>query len=567
MTGRRILVDVEATKAVVGQVKAYQWQKEWKECGYSGYQDEGNPLVFRVNVWQDYMVEVVLDEKHPGKPPRFGASIPRMDAETTLLLKRMECLDPKKWNFCTKLEDVLRFAEAVVRRGKPTEEWRPLEEALFELGDVLDAQPKCIEDIPGECVPELPKFGEAEDEEKATKKRKLTSVGWSLGTGYGAGSLNGAVSAPTPTPSKADETYGKLADVVEQIGRHLTEADVPYVKSVSTWQRAIQPFVASASLFDFEKYESLFAKIEAIARRLGDARTLSLLQRRRPGDDRAPTTGIEAKTEYQRLLAPEHVLQCSMTVPTRPIPGGNAAAAAGPPSAALVRRAVREFHTLIEGLPLLDDTAIFARHNTDNLLHFKLMIVPSNETPYAYGCYCFSVLLPADYPSSPPSVLFETTDGDTVRFNPNLYNNGKVCLSLIGTWPGRPEETWDPDNSNILALALSIQALIFTPEPYFNEPGYEAKRGTPEGEHQKLHYNATVRANNKRVAIDNQYANPPPEFASVIRKHLDYHRAAIDLAFADVNLTLRTTTPPDPHDEPPPFLIDDDFDDDDDDDT
>ena len=30
-----------------------------------------------------------------------------------------------------------------------------------------------------------------------------------------------------------------------------------------------------------------------------------------------------------------------------------------------------------------------------------------------------------------------TTGGGTVRFNPNLYNSGKVCLSLLGTWPGR----------------------------------------------------------------------------------------------------------------------------------
>ena len=29
-----------------------------------------------------------------------------------------------------------------------------------------------------------------------------------------------------------------------------------------------------------------------------------------------------------------------------------------------------------------------------------------------------------------------TTGGNKVRFNPNLYDSGKVCLSLLGTWSG-----------------------------------------------------------------------------------------------------------------------------------
>lgn len=33
---------------------------------------------------------------------------------------------------------------------------------------------------------------------------------------------------------------------------------------------------------------------------------------------------------------------------------------------------------------------------------------------------------PQDYPSSPPLVNLETTGGHSVRFNPNLYNDGKV---------------------------------------------------------------------------------------------------------------------------------------------
>lgn len=42
--------------------------------------------------------------------------------------------------------------------------------------------------------------------------------------------------------------------------------------------------------------------------------------------------------------------------------------------------------------------------------------------------------------------------GGQVRFNPNLYNCGKVCLSLLGTWSGAKGETWDPNSSSTLQV-------------------------------------------------------------------------------------------------------------------
>ena len=42
--------------------------------------------------------------------------------------------------------------------------------------------------------------------------------------------------------------------------------------------------------------------------------------------------------------------------------------------------------------------------------------------------------------------------GGSVRFNPNLYNCGKVCLSLLGTWSGAKGETWDPNSSSTLQV-------------------------------------------------------------------------------------------------------------------
>lgn len=51
-----------------------------------------------------------------------------------------------------------------------------------------------------------------------------------------------------------------------------------------------------------------------------------------------------------------------------------------------------------------------------------------------------------DYPARPPKCLLETTGHGKVRFNPNLYNCGKVCLSLLGTWG----DNWVANKSTLL---------------------------------------------------------------------------------------------------------------------
>ena len=79
---------------------------------------------------------------------------------------------------------------------------------------------------------------------------------------------------------------------------------------------------------------------------------------------------------------------------------------------------------------------------------------------------------PYDYPFVSPKVKFVTSDGKT-RFHPNLYIEGKVCLSILGTWNG---PSWT-SVMNLRTVLLSIMGLLDN-EPILHEPGYTNYKGT-----------------------------------------------------------------------------------------
>lgn len=47
----------------------------------------------------------------------------------------------------------------------------------------------------------------------------------------------------------------------------------------------------------------------------------------------------------------------------------------------------------------------------------------------------------------------------------NLYEEGKVCLSILGTWAGDRNETWSAARSSLLQALVSIQGLVLVKEP------------------------------------------------------------------------------------------------------
>jgi len=179
-------------------------------------------------------------------------------------------------------------------------------------------------------------------------------------------------------------------------------------------------------------------------------------------------------------------------------------------------------------LPLSPDSSIFMRTDEERMDVIKVLITGPTETPYAYGCFEFHIFLPGTYPQDPPLVNLETTGGNTFRFNPNLYSDGKVCLSLLGTWHAVSEkEKWNSSSSTLLQVLVSIQSLIMVPDPYFNEPGYQNMIGTPDGTRRSKDYNEKIIIGTIMYAMLAQLKNPPEGFVDVIKKHFFIQKKAI----------------------------------------
>jgi ubiquitin-protein ligase len=182
-------------------------------------------------------------------------------------------------------------------------------------------------------------------------------------------------------------------------------------------------------------------------------------------------------------------------------------------------RIITEISSFKSGIPLNYESTIWISVPKNNMNLFSFLISGPKDTPYQDGLFEFHAYLPPDYPISVPQIIFTTTGNETVRFNPNLYNTGKVCLSLLGTWAGNEGETWNPKTSTFLQLLVSIQSLILVDEPYFNEPGYERKMNTETGKRASKEYNEIIQLATIEWGIVNQIKNPPFGFEDVVREH------------------------------------------------
>lgn len=183
-----------------------------------------------------------------------------------------------------------------------------------------------------------------------------------------------------------------------------------------------------------------------------------------------------------------------------------------------VKRIFAELDSLRDALRDFDGYLMVSENNVQQM---KLLLIPDYDTPYGGGYFEFDMFIPNNYPNSPPSMKFLTTGGGSMRFNPNLYNCGKVCLSILGTWA---QNQWSPSSSTLSQVVLSVFSMIFIEHPYTNEPCYYNALSTPSGVAASQKYSNNIRVNCAKIAITAQLANQSTPFKNIIREHWQSHK-------------------------------------------
>lgn len=194
-------------------------------------------------------------------------------------------------------------------------------------------------------------------------------------------------------------------------------------------------------------------------------------------------------------------------------------------SATRMRSLTNEMRFLKTNLPLHFNSTIALRFNESRPYMMTAIIFAPYNTPYDSGCFQFDICLKPDYPKKPPLVQLMTTASGRVRFSPNLYADGKVCLSLLGTWRGLDKsQEWNPNTGSIWQVLVSIQSAILGSQyPYFDEPGAEREIGTENGEiNKRTGINGGyefLREYTIKYAMTEQIKNPPKGFEDIVLSH------------------------------------------------
>ena len=156
---------------------------------------------------------------------------------------------------------------------------------------------------------------------------------------------------------------------------------------------------------------------------------------------------------------------------------------------------------LVKELREAHDHSIYLQYNDDNVREVTALLIGPAQTPYAFGLFYFALSFPEEYPLKPPRVIALTTNRGRTRFNPNIYADGKVCLSILGTWQGQP---WS-SALGVTSCLTSILSLL-SEHPYTNEPGFERL-----DEEKSALYNQKIQHETIRISVLDRMEDNPSE--------------------------------------------------------
>ena len=181
----------------------------------------------------------------------------------------------------------------------------------------------------------------------------------------------------------------------------------------------------------------------------------------------------------------------------------------------MAKRILRDFSTLEQNKEFV---LYFEESNINNC---DVLFFGPDDSPYHLGIYLFHFDFES-YPLAPPKVTFTTGSIMNGRIHPNLYREGKVCLSILGTWG---KEDWSP-TLTLEKICITIKALLDN-NPIRNEPGYE-KIDVDSKEAQDYIINAkylTLKTIRDTVNIINTL---PVKFQEKIQEHITKNKEKID---------------------------------------
>ncbi|KAL8986284.1 MAG: hypothetical protein Q9177_004218 [Variospora cf. flavescens] len=168
-----------------------------------------------------------------------------------------------------------------------------------------------------------------------------------------------------------------------------------------------------------------------------------------------------------------------------PCPEHTFGARSGSGSGQWLKAVAREHQILRSALP----EGVYVRTWETSMEFLRVLIVGPSGTPFALAPFLFDIHLSPQFPYQAPSAFFHSWTNGIGRVNPNLYEDGKVCLSLLGTWYSeKDDEEWVPFTSSILQIIVSLLGLVLVKEPFYNEAGYEALQGTAKSKHTSALY-------------------------------------------------------------------------------
>ena len=88
----------------------------------------------------------------------------------------------------------------------------------------------------------------------------------------------------------------------------------------------------------------------------------------------------------------------------------------------------------------------------DDYMIWNAKIQGPKDTPFENGTFELLIRFNESYPIKPPAIQFLTP-----MFHPNIYNDGKICVSIL-------QNDWSPIQ-NVRTILISIMSLLMDPNP------------------------------------------------------------------------------------------------------